>query len=356
MKTAVFFGAGASASEGAPLQNQLLREYFSLVNGRLFPSPIEGTENRLSSFFSKMFGIDVHKGNLDQISFPTFEEALGVLDLAELKRESFNGLNYVNYPAETNNDIRLVRIGLIELMAQVIAAKLEQSKGFHDLLVKNLDKHKLLQDSIFISTNYDILVDNALVRLALNKGGSIGDVGYGLDFTNDDELNTGGVANSVGIKLFKLHGSLNWLYCATCNTLRLTPLEKSFIRYAGACTDCRSFYSPIIVPPTFFKNMSNVFISTVWNKAENSLRNVEKIIFCGYSFPDADMHIKYMLKRAEINRDTQPFSVSVINYYSGKSEESITLEEDRYRRFFKGDINYKKISFEEFAQNPQETY
>ena len=37
--------------------------------------------------------------------------------------------------------------------------------------------------------------------------------------------------------------------------------------------------------------MSNVYLSSVWNKAEHAFRNSDLVIFCGYSFPDADIHI-----------------------------------------------------------------
>lgn len=151
MTTAIFLGAGASASEGAPLQSQLFKEYFKSIQGKTDLNPLHSTESRLSSFFNTMFGISVHKDDLDKIDFPTFEEALGVLDLAEIKRESYRRLSYVNYPAETNRDIRLVRISLIELMAQVIAEKLEHSKGMHRQLVKNLQKHSLLQDTVGVA-------------------------------------------------------------------------------------------------------------------------------------------------------------------------------------------------------------
>lgn len=40
MKTAIFLGAGASAAEGASLQNELFREYFKLVKDQFDPNPI----------------------------------------------------------------------------------------------------------------------------------------------------------------------------------------------------------------------------------------------------------------------------------------------------------------------------
>lgn len=347
MKTAIFLGAGASAGEGAPLQSDLFREYFKSAKDRLRPDETHSTYSRLSSFFRNMFGISVWQDDLGSISFPTFEEALGILDLAELRKESFQDYSFANYPAESDRDVRFIRMHLIALMARIIKEKLEKSKGIHKLLIENLLKRSLLNNTFFITTNYDILIDNALLNFRTKVK-----IDYGLDFANIDDLNTSERPDPSGIKLYKLHGSLNWLYCATCNTLKLTPFKKSYSDFVPSCPNCRSFYSPIIVPPTFFKDMSNVFLSTIWNKAENSLREAENIVFCGYSFPDADMHIKYLLKRIELNRRANSLKVEVINYHEGKSDELSTSEENRYRRFFSCDVSYEKVSFEQFANNP----
>ncbi|MBU8911773.1 MAG: hypothetical protein KOO65_10940 [Desulfobacterales bacterium] len=106
-----------------------------------------------------------------------------------------------------------------------------------------------------------------------------------------------------------------------------------------------------IVPPTFYKDLNNVFLSSIWNKAENVLRKVQHIIFCGYSFPDADIHIKYLLKRAQVNRnDTLKFTV--INHFDGKDENISKEEEYRFKRFLGCNVEFLKISFQEFADDP----
>jgi hypothetical protein len=48
-----------------------------------------------------------------------------------------------------------------------------------------------------------------------------------------------------------------------------------------------------------------------------ALRKVNQVVFCGYSFPDADIHIKYLLKRAQTNRD-RPLHFTVVNNFKGK--------------------------------------
>jgi hypothetical protein len=98
--------------------------------------------------------------------------------------------------------------------------------------------------------------------------------------------------------------------------------------------------------------MSNVFISTVWREVEKTLRKSDVLIFCGYSFPDADIHIKYMLKRVQSSRKKPPLKIMVFNNYDEKKEYSLKKEEDRYKRFLGEDIVYTRSSFQDFAKDP----
>jgi len=346
MKIAIILGAGASAAEGAPLQSTLFRDYFKSIQGDHYVHNEMNSE--LGTFFHHMFGIDVDRGNLDEIQFPTFEETLGILDLAERRRESLRDFDLENI-ASNSNRIRFIRQYLVMLMAKIIHEKLKDSRGHHDRLVKSLHDYGQLSDTVFVSTNYDILIDNALSRLL--PGGSLD---YGVDFTNFvRELDWAPPTNNP-IHLYKVHGSLNWLFCPTCSTLTLTPNEKGVIYLLtdfSKCPSCKSVIIPIIVPPTYYKDMSNIFLSQVWHRAEQALSSVDHIIFCGYSFPDADMHIKYLLKRIQTNRLSPPH-FTVYNNHEGKKPELAKEEELRYKRFLGGRVNYTNESFEDFVKDP----
>jgi NAD-dependent SIR2 family protein deacetylase len=375
MKTAIFLGAGASKIEGAPIQNDLFKEYFKSL-GSLSAAALEGTQGEMKKelldFFHIMFDIDVRTLDPNVATFPTFEEALGLLDLAELRREAFKEYELEDFGPKGNR-LRTVRKYLVFAMAKVIDDTLKNAivtgtKGQHQKLVEELDTKGLLQDTVFVTTNYDILIDNAISSRSMNAPGE--NLDYGVEFTNF-RRNDWPKWNRPGphaVGLYKLHGSLNWLYCANDNTLTLTPYEKGvtdlitdapIANDRAICRDCGSVMSPIIVPPTFYKDMSRVFLGEIWNKAEQALRQVEQIIFCGYSFPDADMHIKYLLKRVQANRpNPKRLRFTVVNHHADKSPQQADEEERRYHRFL-GDkvVDYKTSSgFEEFVQTPERFY
>lgn len=354
MKTAIFFGAGASKAEGAPLQGDMFKEYFKFIRASK-PAFFTGEmESELRTFFWLIFGLDVDNDDLEKVSFPTFEEAIGVLDLAVSRNEFLKDYDLENI-AVNSNRIRQIRVYLVLMMAQIIHEKLRNTGALHLELISKIYESQELNNTIFLTTNYDILIDNAHTKLIFDQNRNSLD--YGIDFTNFEFENDWRKPGNNAIKLFKLHGSLNWLYCPTCNNVTLTPLEKGIIRLLtdfshAHCNYCNTIYTPIIVPPTYFKDIHNVFVQQIWNKAEQELREVEHIIFCGYSFPDADIHIKYLLKRIQTNRRSK-IEFTVINNHPNKNEEDKKNEKERFKRFLGRNVLYTDLSFEQFVQHPE---
>lgn len=359
IETAIFLGAGASKTEGAPLQGELFREYFGSES---YKDSTQVMDRELAAFFQEMFQIDVRQ-DVSRIEFPTFEEVLGLTDLAILRKEAFRNFDIENRIGNSGR-LRLIAQYLVFLVAKVLSAKLQDSNNIHRALVRSLNAAGKLKSTVFVSTNYDILIDNALTELYSQEI----DLDYGIDFRNFNRKNDWKQPRPARrVYLFKPHGSLNWLFCPACNDIQITPKEKSVVTRlitepseittsinefcSSQCTGCGSTYMPLIVPPTFYKDMNNVFLSTIWNKCDNELRNVKHIIFCGYSFPDADIHIKYLLKRAQTNR-VDPLKITVINHHPNKSTRVRKEEQYRFNRFLGPDVRYMRVSFETFAANP----
>lgn len=339
----IVLGAGASASEGAPVQKGLFAEFFRTDSG--YPRNPASIE-RLCLFFKEFFGIDI-KGSAEGIIFPSFEEVLGILEIAIDRGESFKG-----YSAMIRSpDVQTIREDLIFLIALVLNRTLMEPKGYHRALVKRLVDEGRILSTAFISLNYDILIDNALTELHPDY-----DLDYRVDFTNyEREFNWRQPRREHTIELYKLHGSLNWLYCPTCISLTLTPREREVARLVEepvSCLDCGMPTVPIITPPTYLKGIQNYFLHQIMRKAEASLRHVRRIIFCGYSFPDADLLVRYMFKRIEMNYDPKP-EIYVINEYEGKKNEYRSIEELRYRRFFrdKDRVYYLNRTFKDFCRH-----
>lgn len=346
MKTAIFLGGGASAAEGAPVQNLLFKKYFKMLREQDNYSDYKRVKE-LCAYFKQMFYIDVLQDDLDSIQFPTFEEAIGLLDLAVRKRQSFKDFDLENIASDCNR-IGFIRQYLVLLMAEVLEDKTAVVRGLHRMLVSHLSKLGCLTKMTFISTNYDVLIDRALAA----RQDIVLDYGF--------ELNSApaGAFNSrPAVQLYKVHGSLNWSYCPTCNSLRLIHDQQGILKLLAdpsqaLCSRCHSVKTPVIVPPTYFKDMSNSFLTIVWHKAEASLKEAGHLIFCGYSFPDADMHIKYLIKRIQTSRNDQ-LKITVINNYPGKKAAACEEEKNRFIRFLGTHVDFRKDTFEDFCRHPE---
>lgn len=348
--TVVFLGAGASAAEGAPIQANLFREYFEFNRSRSSHAAHHEWDRELATFFQQFFGIDVDNHDLAGTSFPTFEETLGMLELAESQEESFRDWPGCHLIKDGTSRIRHIHDLLVFLIGEILQERLNQPKRIHYRLLDNLERHGRLHNTAFVSFNYDILIDNAMLDL-LGEGHS----DYGFDFVNQTRPRLG---LDRTCRLFKLHGSLNWLFCSACRDMLITPHSKGVMKlkwepHETVCNRCEGPRSPIVIPPTFFKVMSNLFLRIIWDGAERACSEARRLVFCGYSFPDADVHVRYLVKRGEVNSQRTP-EVFVVNTHAGKAKEMIQQEMSRYRRFFvaKNRVRYTDVSFEEFADDP----
>ena len=202
-KEVIILGAGASKSEGAPLQNELFKEFFEYYKQIL-------SKELIIEYFKKFWGIDIENYQNQNIKFPTFEECLGVLDLAYYRGESFKSYH--------KKEIEELRNALIFLIAKVLDEKLRGQKIHHKKLVDRLKNEGSLRETAFLSLNYDIIIDNVLVNLYPEFH-----LDYGIDFINFERENDWKRPNkNKAVLLLKIHGYLNRLYCPTCNHIELT--------------------------------------------------------------------------------------------------------------------------------------
>jgi NAD-dependent SIR2 family protein deacetylase len=340
-------GAGASAADGAPLQAGLFRKYAEIIQHNQNNYIHASSERDLRTFFYSMWGANIDNANLDQEHFPTFEEALGLLELANARNEFFKNFGGLHTEATFGQEIRA---HLVNLIAIVLDATLKGGHHTHRNLLTQLQAKNFLSKTTFLSFNYDLLIDNALREVTKAEPD------YAATFRD-----YGGKAPTPGssISLLKIHGSLNWLYCPTCGSVDLFPGEKIVYQIIHnptlmTCNICQEPRVPIVVPPTFFKVMSNFCLQQIWKKAEEALREANHLIFCGYSFPDADLHFKYLLKRAEINRPPHhPLEVFVVSNHPTKQQYTINDENARYVRFFRNKlVRWTKLSFSDLSANP----
>jgi hypothetical protein len=107
------------------------------------------------------------------------------------------------------------------------------------------------------------------------------------------------------VRLFKLHGSTDWLRCPLCENVYIDPrfpiawhaMEiESNRRNQCHCSETR--LETQIVSPSFVREMREPNLIAAWKSALDFLKDAERWIFIGYSFPDEDMGLRALFTRA----------------------------------------------------------
>ena len=157
--------------------------------------------------------------------------------------------------------------------------------------------------------------------------------------------------------LLKLHGSVNWLFCQTCKRLELgatestrflsifqkvagPDLRSSFTADGAPCPVCQQQLLPLLIAPSHLKDYRNPHLSQVWYEAQRLLRQADRVIFVGYSLPDDDVEVIYLVKRG-LAHITNPKQITVIEYCAKNPNIALGAHPvgRRYRTLF-GDVDW----------------
>lgn len=287
-------GAGASADAGAPLMKNFMLKAQELRK--------EKDKVKIRQDFDDVFRIKnsisklCHKSILD---LNNVEELFAILEMGKL----INKL--VDLDSESiekcTSSLRKVIGRTLELsmpLRMVSRDELDVYKTYNKFLklLDLLKRHRRISCSV-LTFNYDIGLDYTFYRN-----------GLGFDYCLEDN------SNSQLIAVLKLHGSLNWAKCTSCD--KVIPWNfKDFIINESigndwiidissklsssglCCPQCQNILSSdsFIIPPTWNKILHNKNLINVWKKAAKELSDAESIIIVGYSNPETDQYFKYLL-------------------------------------------------------------
>lgn len=308
-QTVVFLGAGATKACGGLLTNEILP---AILTGAP-SSDLSGRLPRLHQFLQEQFHVLLNSPE----SYPGLPMLMSLLDTALDRRQAF-------HPAWDPSSVAEIREAVEFGIFDVLEEKLlkAQTNNHWDLL------QKIYPDPAqpcVISTNYDLIIDTALIFLSESRLPEGGLPAYCCSVATDfysDKMPSFGV-------LLKLHGSLNWLYCRTCNRLEIgasesrkylkilskllgPTLDQSYRSDGAPCPVCQSKLRPLLVAPTHLKNYRNPHLAQVWYESERVLRQAGRVIFIGYSLPEDDVEVIYLLKRSLGH--LVPSQITVVDY------------------------------------------
>lgn len=323
-RTALIAGAGLSAVAGIPTTRELPRQFLDLPPTGATPAPLQkAISKHLRQYWEVVFDYKADGPT------PSFEDHFTVLDLAANTGHHL-GSSY------SPKQLRAIRRLSIHRVFDVLNTKFRPSNELSKFLSTLADG----SGNGILTTNWDIAIERHLPPDSFHYSVAIEHLG-------------GGVYDRQGVPLLKLHGSTNWAYCDCCSRLyaltqgkgaldkhvfidkddfrALAPGAKVAHSIHGSkakCYVCEIALSSRVATFSYAKVLNFVHFLSIWDDAFTLLRSARHWLFVGYSLPEADFHLRHLLKTAQLGR-AKPgeVKVTVVTY-----DDPQTIE--RFKRFF----------------------
>jgi len=176
--------------------------------------------------------------------------------------------------------------------------------------------------SIVLSLNYDALIEKALYEIA----GSPYPVPYQIPvppIDARDGLAAYGQEHVATMRLFKLHGSVNWYYHgprAGSHGIHNLLLNFGWSRDSLADhVEEIGGLEPLVVPPVIVKDpyFANDSLREQWRIAGGAASGVKRLVLIGYSLPVADQLMRFFLETT-----VDPADVIVVDTEDGVADRA----------------------------------
>jgi len=161
--------------------------------------------------------------------------------------------------------------------------------------------HLLSNGDTIVTLNYDTLLDSALAKAGWDPtagyciSGSVSKFRWKL---RRSELNS----SYRGVKLLKLHGSLNWFARGSYDKLtKVFDSKPTRIADPARVSEMKGFIRQI-VPPIYGKFFGHKHWQQIWTTAYKELLKAEMIVVIGCSLVDTDFHLRALFGRVAVRR------------------------------------------------------
>lgn len=245
----------------------------------------------------------------------SLEDIFTIFDKIELQREHWRSYTDIKV-MEVYDALKICIIYTVCFQMEQIEIRPVYEK-FAKILIDKRIRVGLRQDKMSVITlNWDTMLEQELYKQCVlcEKRIMPDYCFYSYPFENMEQWIPSTLLKAKGfynIKILKLHGSFNWLVCPRCGRISI-DFRKNIAQYVlGAdrkeqsfCRHCSKDYEPenrpklrsLFVSPTYLKTFQDSNIKNIWHNAFIELSEADKVVFIGYSFPNADFEFKHLLK------------------------------------------------------------
>lgn len=309
MNVLLFLGAGFSSEADLPLQKDFHKKAYSALNEGYFNVAVYWGVSS-AYYISRLV-----EGRADV----TLEDAFGILEYIYLTHDDNYKIAFLDdlddpntfHPANKGITIREARQNFIGAIEEIFGYNDDQSykniglyKSFFKHLLSN--NHKI----VIVTTNYDLVCETTLNQLYTHFPAY-----HVFDPTFE------------GVPVLKLHGSIDW---------KETSIDPANM-----------------IPPTWMKTFDrHGKYGLIWGCAEEAIISCDMLIFIGYSFPQIDLGVKYLIKNGlQPRKGIKKKEIMVVNPNKGALNRYNTLIRYATVKSIKMIPKY----FKDFVQNDLDT-
>lgn len=320
MKTAVFLGAGASKAFGYPLTGELLPRILKrLADGVLFSgaNSVRRNAGDRAWFGEKLYAFlpgleDSERAPAGGATDANAGLGIGITDLLTLvdRAVTHGEARATMSPEDVGRFRQLLERAIYEALMRDTERRTRPAKIVLDRFAAWLAT--LEEPSSVITTNYDTAVDSRIFshvgRTDLRKRELrvASAVDFGFQWRR---IRTGTLAARPArpvCRLFKLHGSVNWLRCSLCGQIyvnvRTSVGAKAFKETLDKWNTCHcNDWARLrlhLVTPSLIRSYQDPQLLGIWQAALETLRTADRWVIVGYSLPTEDVAMRSLFLRA----------------------------------------------------------
>lgn len=300
MKHVIVFGAGASVDFGVPTMDRfidaaedLLADGAAQISSEDFHLFFDVIQNRFRQLHAK-----------STVDLNNIESVFGLVEMASLLG---------SLPSFDEDQIRRLAKAIRTVLVETII-----STGRFSISSEGRwqppDPYSTIAKHIADSRSKGGNPDLALITLNYDLG---------LDFAlhwHNQEVDYGLARQpKQAVPIYKLHGSLNWVRCGECGTVRalsMSEVVKPYVNWRSSasrptslvvdprrahelcmphCENDKAPYEIAVVPPTWNKTQYSQQLGQVWAAAAREIAVAQEITIIGYSLPDSDSFFRDLL-------------------------------------------------------------
>lgn len=323
MNIVYFLGAGFSKPLGLPLMG----EFYDFARGER--SPLDGEERnfvrelrqRLTSVASML---DADERNLE--------------DLLSVSLIDDDG-----WPGPVNHR-------LLTILWKIYRGIVPESAAFFGSVMNRLVQRERIDEyhTTVITTNYDVVAELAFHSI----GRPLGLPGEWEPIAEEKTKHVLYDPRGSTRIICKLHGSVNWFLQPTSDSPETLRVDGRIARMENfALDDVRSYTipaisrskhsipdpPPLIVPPTLYKGSYPPCFNATWQAARKALRQADRVVFVGYSFPRSDTYMKYFLTTS-LSKSMDLKSVDILDPDADNIVTRLRSDDEMYGSTFKRNL------------------